>query len=57
MFNYIFGIVTGVFLAFGGSKFYIFAKQALKDRRENELKKAEETMELMIDRIIRKKKE
>ena len=57
MTNYLFGIGTGLFIYGAGGLFLKFAIKAFKDRKENEARKAEETMEKMIDRIINKKGE
>ena len=57
MTNYLFGIGTGLFIYGAGGLFLKFAIKAFKDRKENEARKAEETMEKMIDRIINNKGE
>ena len=55
MYNYLFGIGTGLFLYWGGGLFFKFAFKALKERREKETVKTEETMEKLITKIMDKK--
>ena len=55
MTNYLFGIGTGLFLYFAGGLFLKFAIKSLKDRREKEAVKTEETMEKLITKIMDKK--
>jgi len=50
--NLLFGIVIGNFTYFAGERFLKFLLKALKVRRENEAKKVEETMKMMIDKVM-----
>jgi hypothetical protein len=53
--NYLFGLGTGLFLFWAGGLFLKFAIKALKERKEKEAVKTEETMEKLITRIMDKK--
>ena len=52
MTTYLFGIITGIFLTFGGSKFFVFATKALKDRKEKEIQKTKEDMKAIIEKVM-----
>lgn len=52
--NVYFGIVIGIFLCFAVQRFLVFAKNALQDRKVNEIKKAEETVKMIVDRVTEK---
>jgi len=55
--NLLFGIVIGLFLYFAGSRFLIVAMGALKERKIKEAEKIEETMKMMIDKVMGEMKE
>jgi len=55
--NLLIGIVIGNFTYFAGERFLKFICKVLKERRENDIKKAEEIMKAMIDKAIEKSKE
>jgi len=52
MTNYLFGLGTGLFLYWAGGLFLKFAIKALKERKENETKKAEENLVMIVKKII-----
>jgi len=54
MTNLLIGIGLGGIIYFAGERFLKFAIKALKKRKEDEARKTEETMEKMIDRILKK---
>ena len=54
--NLFLGIVIGNFTYFAGERFLKFTLKALRERRENETKKAEEIMEMMIDKAIKNRR-
>lgn len=45
-----FGIVTGLFLYFGGERFIKVAVKALKDRKENNDKRLVEIVEQIVNK-------
>jgi len=53
--NLLIGIGLGGFLYWAGGLFLKFAMKTLKERKENELVKTEETMERLINKVMDKK--
>lgn len=53
--NVYFGIFIGVFLSFAGTSFYKFTVKALRERREKDLLRTEETLQKLVDKVFKKK--
>jgi len=51
--NLLIGIGLGLFLYFGGERFLKFAVKALKERKENETKNAEENLVKIVKQIMK----
>jgi len=51
--NIYFGIIIGLFLYFAGQRFFVVAVKAWNQRKEDEVKKKEENMRIMIDKVLK----
>ena len=54
--NVYLGILIGLFLYFGGQRFFVWLVETLKERKVKDLRKTEEALQKMVDKVFEKGK-